>query len=525
MIDGRGKFDSEIIDEILENRGIKDVDAFFHPSKDDLIDPFSMQNMDKAVDILLEAKAKDSDIGILWDTDTDGLTSGCILTQYLEKLDINPLIAIDTGKKHGLNQDEAYWDEFKKLDVLFIVDSLDSTTNNYRELNDSNVRVVVLDHHDIDPNQPYDLYVTLVSSMRNDYANHDLSGAGVTWKFCKAVDDRIHKSYADDFVDLAATGILADVMDVTNSENRYIINEGLNNLVNPLLKRLTKGYSFNSDSVLYSVSPMVNSANRLAKNSIIMDAFLCTDNKKLLSYNKRLKVLKKEQDNEVGNIISRVIDDCEKQKNDSCIIVITELKYGVAGLVAMKLTSQYHIPVIVLQRENDEYTGSLRTENINLSSIINQSGLAESHGHEQAAGVVVKASNLKAFIEYMKGLTFNGVVHTEDEADVILDVDTMDVRLASKFDSINFINGKNFKPVKAYFPDVECDSIKYWKDGKHMIIQSGNVLFIKWNCTYDHERFEDTVMLGEPISFVGKPQKANFGAPIWVICDEIKIGE
>ena len=85
--------------------------------------------------------------------------------------------------------------------------------------------IIVLDHHAIDPKVPYDDYVCLVSSQR-EYDNPDLSGSGTVWKFCKYCDEQYLTDYADELVDLAAIGILADVMNVSEEcyENRYIIN-------------------------------------------------------------------------------------------------------------------------------------------------------------------------------------------------------------------------------------------------------------------------------------------------------------
>ena len=50
---------------------------------------------------------------------------------------------------------------------------------------------------------------------------------GVVWKFCKYLDECFETDYADELIDLAACGIVADMMDMTIMENRYIVYQGL----------------------------------------------------------------------------------------------------------------------------------------------------------------------------------------------------------------------------------------------------------------------------------------------------------
>ena len=80
LADCGGMYEQEIIDIILENRGIKDVEHFLNPREDDLLP--TMKYMADAAKIIENGLDKDRQFGIFFDTDTDGVTAGAIMTRY-----------------------------------------------------------------------------------------------------------------------------------------------------------------------------------------------------------------------------------------------------------------------------------------------------------------------------------------------------------------------------------------------------------------------------------------------------------
>ena len=66
--DCRGMLNSEIIETILENRGIEDIEGFLNPSLEDNLLPLDeLKNIDKAVDIILNSVKRGDLIGIYAD--------------------------------------------------------------------------------------------------------------------------------------------------------------------------------------------------------------------------------------------------------------------------------------------------------------------------------------------------------------------------------------------------------------------------------------------------------------------------
>ena len=83
LFDGRGLYEQEIIDTILKNRGIQNIEHFLNPTKEDLLPLNSLCNIDKATEILEKGIDNNKSFGIFFDTDTDGVTAGTIMTRYL----------------------------------------------------------------------------------------------------------------------------------------------------------------------------------------------------------------------------------------------------------------------------------------------------------------------------------------------------------------------------------------------------------------------------------------------------------
>ena len=79
---------SKLLAKILINRNIiedKQIEIFLNPTRNDFYDPFLMNDMDKAVNRIIEAiKNKEKTI-IYGDYDVDGITSITVLKKFLKE--------------------------------------------------------------------------------------------------------------------------------------------------------------------------------------------------------------------------------------------------------------------------------------------------------------------------------------------------------------------------------------------------------------------------------------------------------
>lgn len=521
--DCRGMSEIDIFNTILSDRGIEDIEHFLNPTEDDLLPLDNLQNIHKAYELLIKHIENDNHISILADVDVDGITSGAIMYRYLNHYTNNLSIYINDGKAHGLLGQDL--ERFNEADLVIIVDSLDADCSAYKQLVDNGKDVIVLDHHEVNQDIPYNDYITLVTSQIN-YGNKSLSGVGVVFKFCKYIDLQELNDYADNYYDLCATGLIGDMMDVTVPENRYIISKGLEKINNLALKKIIGSFEFNSTAIAFSVSPLVNSANRMNKNEAALNAFLSDDNKEVLAYMKILKKCKEEQNNEVAALMNSVTEQCEKQLNKKMITVFVDTPYGVAGLIGNKILEKYKRPLLILKDAEDSYTGSMRAIGVeNFRQMCEDSGLAEAKGHELASGITILKENYDKFTNYIENKLKDLDLSTEINVDIRLNIKDVNRNLINYIKQIDKISGTGFKPVKVYIDGITEYEVGQMSDYKHLVLKPNPYTYIiKWNFTGSFDEFEDHSMMNDEVEIVATLDSGFLGRNfvLKLVCDELE---
>lgn len=521
--DCRQMYEDEVFEVILKQRGIADPEHFFNPTEDDLFPLDNLYRIDEAFDRLDKAIKEDEKIAILFDTDLDGTASGAIITRYLRNFTNNIETYIDEGKQHGLIGQDI--EKFFDIDLLIVVDSLDKNELQYKKLYENKTDVIILDHHAIKESVPYDDYSILVSSQRK-YSNPQLSGAGVTWKFCKYMDEQYLTGYADELVDLAACGLVGDMMDMTVMENRYIVSKGLSKINNPAIKKIVGGFEFNSTAISFSVAPIINASNRIGKNDIAMKAFIEDDNKTLLKYMRELKKCRVLQNEEVDRILPAAINSCEEQKDKKMIVVFIDTDYGISGLLGNKLLEIYQRPILILKDCGDTYKGSMRATGVDdFRKICNESGLAKADGHELASGIEIKKELLNEFTIYIEETLPELKDDSTTNIDIQLDISDITRKMVDLIKRFDRISGTNFPSVKVYIDNIYDYEIGNMSDYKHLTIKPNDyLLIIKWNYNGSFEEMEDHSLVNDELRVVGTIDSGFLGRKfvLKVICDEIE---
>lgn len=521
--DCRQMYEDEVFEVILKQRGIADPEHFFNPTEDDLFPLDNLYRIDEAFDRLDKAIKEDEKIAILFDTDLDGTASGAIITRYLRNFTNNIETYIDEGKQHGLIGQDI--EKFFDVDLLIVVDSLNKNELQYKKLYENKTDVIILDHHAIKESVPYDDYSILVSSQRK-YSNPQLSGAGVTWKFCKYMDEQYLTGYADELVDLAACGLVGDMMDMTVMENRYIVSKGLSKINNPAIKKIVGGFEFNSTAISFSVAPIINASNRIGKNDIAMKAFIEDDNKTLLKYMRELKKCRVLQNEEVDRILPEAINSCEEQKDKKMIVVFIDTDYGISGLLGNKLLERYQRPILILKDCGDTYKGSMRATGVaDFRKICNESGLAKADGHELASGIEIKKELLNEFTIYIEETLPELKDDSTTNIDIQLDISDITRKMVDLIKSFDRISGTNFPSVKVYIDNIYDYEIGNMSDYKHLTIKPNDyLLIIKWNYNGSFEEMEDHSLVNDELRVVGTIDSGFLGRKfvLKIICDEIE---
>ena len=266
---------------MLTIRGITekdDIERFFSPGTA-LDDPFSIKDMNKAVDKIKDAVIRYDKICVFGDYDCDGVTSTAILYSYLQSVFANVIYYIPDRNAEGYGMNKGAIDKLREQNVRLIVtvDNGISAIDEIAYANSFGIDVVVTDHH-----KPMDILpeaVAVVDPHRLDETCtfRDYSGAGLALKLITALegdDAMILENYSD----LAALGTVADIVPLTG-ENRDIVKSGIMNLANterPGLSELIQiaGISdISTGAIGFKIAPRINAAGRLGNPYDALELF------------------------------------------------------------------------------------------------------------------------------------------------------------------------------------------------------------------------------------------------------------
>lgn len=496
--DGRSLGSGEIISTIFDKRGIEDFSHFLNPNEDDLIPLDRLHNIDKAFEIIDEGLIMGYKFLIYADVDCDGATAGAIMIRYLRNFTDKLDWYINEGKEHGVkNFDVSACD----ADIIIIVDSINEPEC-YEKFKGK--QVIILDHHIVPDN--FNANVTLISSA-NDYPNPQLSGAGVVWKFCKYCDEMFLTDYADNLVDLATCGLIADMMDMTSEENRYICSLGFNNVQNTGIKKINGSYKFDSQAVSFGIAPLVNAANRLNLNTEALKLFISEDEKEVAKTVKNLKSAKEEQNTIVSDLMPSIREQAMLQLDNKVMFFVVDTDAGISGLIANKLIAEYQRPVFVLKKTDKGYAGSGRGYGVeDFKSYVDNTELAWTGGHENAFGTEISDENYIEFQQKINKMLADVEFTDTKLADVELNLEQITDQLIDNFKYINKISGEGFKPLSIIIRNITDYDVGYMSGGKHLKISVGDVVIIKWNFNGSFEEFD-----GRPFSIIGGLTSGYFG--------------
>lgn len=497
--DCRGLSTNEIINAILDDRGIEDANNLLYPDEECLVPFEKLKNIDRAAKIILDGIENNKKFLVYYDTDQDGISSGTVATRWLQHNGADVIWAINKGKEHGIAKTDPA--VFADADILWIVDSIETKMYPYENAFNFGIeQIIITDHHLVSKSMQKQMErtgrITLVSSAV-DYPNPALSGSATTWKLCAYMDWLELEDYSDDLVDLATCGLIADMVDVgvESLENRYICYKGFNNQVNPALKKINGSYEYNSQAVSFGIAPLVNAANRTNENEKAVKLFLSDDTKEISQLVNDLKECKEYQNYEIADIMPLLEEQAEPQMDKKVMFFFVETENEIKGLMGNKLVEKYQRPVIVLSPRveideetgeitRDEYFGSARAVGVdNFKAYMDNTGLVGTGGHENACGVWFDRNVLEDFQAALDDALRDVEFVQETTVDIQIDQEQITDDLIKKIKMLNRISGKGWPSISVMVSGVKDYEIGTMSGGKHLkfMTDEGKLLFIKWN--------------------------------------------
>lgn len=390
---------------LLAARGIRtetEARRFLDPSLDDLHDPFLLPGMEKAVSLLRNAIAEGKTILVYGDYDVDGVCAASILLEALHEEGASLAYRIPSRhtEGYGLNR-EAVQEIARKAQLLITVDCGVSNVEEVALAKELGLTVIVTDHHQ--PPEILPAADVVMDPLLGDYPFPHLCGAGVALKICQALQGM---AGVEKRLDLAALATVADIVPL-QGENRIIVREGLSRIAStarPGLKALIRsaglGLPLSADNIAFRLAPRLNAAGRLGDAKLGVHLLLTPDPAKAANIAGLLEQANRTRQGLEREMTASALSQLSLETlAASHVILVSGENWnpGLIGLTAGRLCERFHLPAIALSIHGDTAVGSCRSiPGIHIYRVLSACSDLLEHfgGHEQAAGLTVKASNI-----------------------------------------------------------------------------------------------------------------------------------
>lgn len=197
-----------LVASIFARRGIsKPSDIMFYIEDDlrFLHNPFLFNQMEDAVDRILDAKDEGEKVLIFGDRDVDGITSTTILYEYLKSIGMDVQFKVPAGDEaYGMNIETI--DEFAKNygTLIITVDCGIANADEVKHAAELGIDVIITDHHNVPEVIPEPAIIINPKMTDSNYPFKEISGCAVAFKLVQALRFADTELYKQDICLLSA---------------------------------------------------------------------------------------------------------------------------------------------------------------------------------------------------------------------------------------------------------------------------------------------------------------------------------
>ncbi|MDO4815685.1 MAG: single-stranded-DNA-specific exonuclease RecJ [Bacillota bacterium] len=405
---------------LLKLRGITqpaEAEHFLNGGADTLENPMLMKGMPEAVRRVNEAIERKESVAVYGDYDVDGITSTCLVTDWLRTkgLTCYPYIPDRIEEGYGLNSEAISALKEKGVSLIISVDCGITAAEEATYAREAGVDLIITDHHEC-REQTLPEAAAVIDPKQDScaYPNKDLAGVGVALKLVCAVEGD-STAVIERYADIAAIGTIADVVPLVG-ENRFIVRTGLAKIeasprpgIEALLRESgVADKKISSSTIGFSLAPRLNAAGRLGCVDVACRLMMTKDENEAAELAAELCELNRRRQALETGIWQDACSMMEKQNKEMPIVLSSDKWHqGVIGIAASKLAEQYALPTIMICLDGEKGKGSCRSYGgFNIFDALSACSqyLEGFGGHALAAGLNIRKDKLepfcKAFTEY-----------------------------------------------------------------------------------------------------------------------------
>lgn len=433
---------------LAQNRGLTSsskLKEFLNPTLDQIL-AVKLSQVEKGVRRTAEAIKNRQKIIVYSDYDADGLCATAIAWETLYDLgaSVMPYVPHRLTEGYGLSKKAISKLASDGANLIITVDHGVTAVEQVKCAAKLGVDVVITDHH------------VLPTILPKPYAlvhSTNLCGAGVSWRFCWEIVQRLNPQYKERLIEkleLAALATIADLVPLLNA-NRAIVKLGLAKLAHtrrPGITALIKSAGINGSIGTYEIghmlAPRINAMGRI-EHGIDSLRLLCAKNQN--QADRLAKLLSKTNIRRQDLTVTAVTGAHNLVDEQMLVGVVSHKSWheGVIGLVASRLVETYHKPMVVISEGEVYSKGSARSiPGFNIVEAIRASSdlLVDGGGHPMAAGFTIETRHIRVFTQEINKYARNLIT------DEIL-APTLEIECELKKEDIN---PQSLKIIKQFEP-------------------------------------------------------------------------
>ena len=486
---------SNLLARLMVERGITfdDLNTFLAPTlKNDLPNPNTLKDMEKAAKRVALAILLKEPIGIMGDYDVDGATSTATLKMFLESCGVRVFTFIP-DREDGYGPNAQKMQEYRDKGCTVVL-TLDCGTTAHEAIEAGTkigLDVIILDHHNAESRLPEAYAVVNAKRLDEapDHPCHHLAAVGVTFLFVVALNAELRKNgfYSDrpepnlkQYLDLVAFGTVCDVVRL-RGVNRLLVRAGLKEIqaghnkgLQALCQRVQINGPVQTYHLGYILGPRINACGRIGQSDLGMQLLSCADPVKAAVLAEELESLNAVRRQKEADVMLQAMEQVESEAQKHLFLVVKGDNWhqGVVGIVAGRLKDRYNLPVFALSIEGEEIKGSARSvAGVDIGTLI-MNALAKGlitrgGGHPMAAGFSLRVDQLDGFVKYLEEVITPEALKdnpTALMADAVVDIGGLTLNLIAELDPLEPYGEGNPEP-RFIIPNARLVYVNLLKNG------------------------------------------------------------
>lgn len=467
---------NEFVNKLKQYYSLTDEEYFelTKPIEDvHLIDPNSIEGMDKVKERIFKAIKNKEKIIIYGDYDCDGITSTSIMFETFKKLNYEVSYYIPSRylDGYGLNIDNVIKIHDSGFNLIICVDNGISANEAIDKANELGMEVIVIDHHEV-PNEQVKAAGIIHPTV--SHISNIIGSAGYMSLF---VSGALLGYYDDYLLTLAGLSVVSDMMEL-KGYNRDVVRLAISTLNKkrfPRLISLVDSEIFDEKTFGLELAPKINAIARMVtnKNVNLLVKYLTSEDEDFV-YSLHDWIIENNEQRKVAT--QQIFDSISKEDllGKKGIVLKLDILEGLIGLIANKLLNEYNVPVLIFTEDEKEpniLKGSVRAkEGFNVTKAFESLNkyLLTGGGHAFAGGLSIKKEDFDSFKKDFEELC-------EKYPFVKAEKPSIEIRLTD-------ITMENFRELKAFSPfgvgfneplfrinDLPTRGLEFASYGKHLI--------------------------------------------------------